>query len=141
MSTSSTSQIPGGSERMFNMPLSRIGAAYPRIFFTIRYKLDPKTGLFIFKKEEDIRCYFSPFANESTTGFDISHNNLWKDISSDLKTFYFKVYFNVDLIDAKISVGYQDNKVDFTAPHNRPLIGISGSFDNKGNCHTKSWKV
>ena len=123
---------------MFNMPLTRIGLAYPKIFLTIRYRLNPKTGLFIYKKEEDIRCYFSPFGNESTTGFDISHNNLWKDVSPDLKTFYFKVFFNVDLVDAKISLGYQDNKIDFTAPHTRPLICIEGSFDNREGCHTKS---
>lgn len=141
MSTFSIEQIPGGHEHMANMLLPRIGLAYPNIFITIRYRLDPKTKLFVFKKYEDIRCYFSPYGWTATTGFEISRNNLDKDISSDLKEFSFKVYFNVDLVDAKATVRVQDSGIDFTTPHERALICIQGELDNKGHGSARGWKA
>ena len=118
---------------MANAMLPRIGRAYPNTFITIRYRLDPKTKKFIYKKYEDIRCYFSPYGWTAITDFEISRNNLDKDTSSDLRTFYFKVYFNVNLIDAKATVRIMDSGIDFTTPHERALICVEGEMDTHGD--------
>ena len=115
-----------------NLFVPRISAAYPNIYITLRYQLIPKTGLFLYRSEDDIECYFSPHGWDSTNGFNAAKHNLQKDISVDRKTFYFHTLIQVEFIDAKVKVGIFDSGVDFTPPHKHGFIKIDGYMNMRG---------
>lgn len=122
-----------------HMRLNRVASLYPELFITIRYQLNPKTGLF-FKDEERVKCYISPIGWDSTGMFNVPTRDLDKEVLPGCKMFRFKAWVHVELGDAKATIRAFDNGIDFTAPRKHGLIGVEGEIDYKGKGSAKSWK-
>ena len=121
--------------------LPRLGPLYPQIYITVRYKIHPVTGLFIYKKEEDIECFFSPNGWDSPGDFSAPNQNLEKSMSHDQKLLHYKTRITVRLGDAKASLGIKDSGVEFSAPHQTVSIRIEGHIDTRGHGRATCWKV
>lgn len=122
--------------------LPRVGPTYPQIYITIRYKIHPKTGLFIYKTEDDIKCFFSPNGWDSTGDFSAPSQNLEQYISFDQKTLHFKIRVTVRLGDAKATTGFKEFfSAEFSAPHQTASIKIKGTMNTRGHIEATSTKA
>ena len=108
---------------------------------TIRYQIPPKTGLFLFKKKDDIQCYFSPYGYDSTSNFAALSTDLEKVVSLNGKDFTYKTVVTMQLLDAKVSVRAFDSGIDFSAPHKTALVRIEGHMNTRGLGEAKCWKI
>jgi hypothetical protein len=95
----------------------------------------------IYKKEEDIKCYFSPNGWDSTGDFSAPNQNLEKSMSHDQKLLHYKTRITVRLGDAKATVGAHDSGVEFSAPHQTVSIRIEGHIDTRGRGSARCWKA
>lgn len=136
----SIEKFGGIHTHVVHMELNRVSPLYPGLFITIRYQLDPKTGLF-FNNEERVKCYISPLGWDSTGSFNVPTRDLDKRILPGCKVFHFMAYVQVDVGDAKATVKAFDNGIEFTAPRKHGRIGVEGEIDYKGQGWAKNWKV
>lgn len=115
----------------------RISPLYPNVHITIRYQIHPITGLFLFKKEDDIQCFFSPYGYDSTSNFSSLYTDLEKVVSNDKKEFTYKTVVTMQLIDAKVSTKAFDSGIEFSAPHKTALVRIDALVRIEGHINTR----
>lgn len=118
--------------------LPRLGARYPNIQITMRYRLVPKTGLFFYEKEEDVEFEFTPIGWDSTGAFTAPKTELQRHMQRGNRVLDFSTFLYVAFHDAKVSVNVFGSSAEFTPPKQQDVIKIEGYVNTRGLGSAKS---
>ena len=114
------------------------GVLYPNVFIEIRYQLDPKTNLFLWKHEDSIQVRFSKHGFNAISSFETPKTSLHKDMSFDKKTFSFSINIKMRVGDAKASAKVEDSGIDFSLPSIETIFHVWGELTTKGEGWARS---
>lgn len=121
-----------------HLTLPRVGARFPNIRITMRYRLVPKTGLFFYEKEEDVEFVFTPIGWDSTGSFTAPITELQRTMQRGNRVLDFSTFIYIAFHDAKISVNIFGSSADFTPPKQQDVIKIEGHVNTRGLGGAKS---
>ena len=91
--------------------LPRVGARFPNILLSFRYRLVRKTGLFYYQKESDIECFLEPDGWASTGSFSSPEYRQEKNMQKGNRELEFSTAVFIKLHDAKIH--FDSSRVHF----------------------------
>ena len=137
----SIEKLNGVQTHIATLSAPAAGVLYPNIFIEIRYRLDPKTGLFLWKNEDSIEVRFSKYGFNAISSFETPKTSLRKDMSSDKKTFSFSINIKMRVGDAKASAKAEDSGIDFSLPGFDTIVHVWGELASKGEGWAKSAKL